>query len=299
MKHLKFTFIAIAFAVILSFFTIDAIEKGEKPLVIVVPSYNNAQWYQLNLDSILAQNYTNYRVIYINDCSKDDTGKLVEEYLKKVNVDHRRIDFDDSKAQSINEKTKLFSAQINNESHFFTLINNINRSGALSNLYRAILSSDDNAIIVTVDGDDWLIHPEVFSQLNKIYSSKSVWLTHGTLKEHPYGNVSWCEPVPKHIIWENKFRSFKCPSHLRTFYAWLFKSINLKDLLYEEDFFAMAWDMAIMYPMIEMAGERHAFIKEPNYVYNMENQINDNKVNAELQRKLDLYIRNMKPYKRL
>src|SRR3990167_5715498 len=56
---------------------------AEKPFVIIVPSYNNSAWYRFNLDSIFIQQYDNYRVIYIDDCSTDKTGKLVEQYIKK------------------------------------------------------------------------------------------------------------------------------------------------------------------------------------------------------------------------
>ena len=158
---------------------------------------------------------------------------------------------------------------------------------------------DDDTIIVTVDGDDWLKNKEVLSSLNRIYSSGNVWLTHGTLQEYPYGHVTWCEPVPEDHIRNNRFRSFKCPSHLRTFYAWLFKKISLKDLQYHEEFFQVTWDFAIMFPMIEMAGERHAFVPEVNYVYNMANPINDNKVHREMQYQMEIYLRNQKPYTRL
>src|ERR1700722_4170775 len=44
----------------------------EKPIVIIIPSYNNAQWYKNNIESVLIQEYTNYRVIYIADgCDSD------------------------------------------------------------------------------------------------------------------------------------------------------------------------------------------------------------------------------------
>jgi hypothetical protein len=61
----------------------------------------------------------------------------------------------------------------------------------------------------------------------------------------------------------------------------------------------MTWDQAMMFPMIEMAAERHAFISEPIYVYNMANPINDNKVDPQLQRDLEALIRAKPPYKRL
>src|SRR3989304_6153185 len=46
---------------------------NEKPIVVVIPSYNNKQWYQKNLDSVLTQNYHNFRIIFIDDASPDGT----------------------------------------------------------------------------------------------------------------------------------------------------------------------------------------------------------------------------------
>jgi len=54
-----------------------------------------------------------------------------------------------------------------------------------------------------------------------------------------------------------------------------------------------------MYPLAEMASERHAFIKQVLYIYNMSNPINDNRVNAQLQNELDAWIRKKTPYSRL
>ena len=73
----------------------------------------------------------------------------------------------------------------------------------------------------------------------------------------------------------------------------------MEDLQYEGRFFSMTWDQAMMFPMIEMAGERHAFIPEITYVYNMSNPINDNKVDPQLQRDLEVFIRSKPPYQRL
>ena len=73
----------------------------------------------------------------------------------------------------------------------------------------------------------------------------------------------------------------------------------MEDLRYKGQFFPMTWDMAMMYPMIEMCGERHAFISDVIYCYNIANQINDNKVNPQLQNDLDKYIRSLPPYKKL
>lgn len=272
------------------------ISLDEKPMVIVTPSYNNINWFKLNLDSIITQKYTNYRIIYIDDHSKDGTCTGVEKYLQDLGIDFRYIQFDDSFSDDIPAITKAFVEVVNREHHFITLITNTNRCGALANLYRAIHSCKDNEIVVTVDGDDWLYHDEVLKQLNEVYSSKDIWFTHGTLIEYPWGNVTWSEPIAPEAIEEDSFRKFKCPSHLRTFYAWLFKKIKLEDFLYKGKFFPMAWDMAIMFPICEMAKEHHMYISEVTYVYNMANNLNDNKVDPQLQNELDRMIRNKEHY---
>jgi len=271
----------------------------EQPIVVIIPSYNNIEWFEWNLTSILTQEYHNYRVIYVNDCSSDGTGEAVDNYLSERGIDYHVIDFDNSSQKSIRQSTKNFSQLVNKEPHFFTLINNTFRNGALANLYRGIQSCLDDEIVVTVDGDDWLYHDHVLTQINSHYSENEIWLTHGRFIEYPHNHSNWGLNIPPQIVNRGAFRRFRCPSHLRTFYAWLFKKIKLEDLLYNGQFFPMTWDMAMMYPMIEMAGERHAFIEEVNYVYNMANQINDNKVNPDLQNQLDRYIRSMPPYKRL
>ncbi len=284
------------------FFMIPVISE-EKPMVVIVPSYNNTRWCQKNVRSILKQNYKNFRIIYIDDHSSDNTTLLVKKtVLSWFDNDGsylQEVAFDDLKTTNIAEATELFAEEIHKSPAFFTLIANKNRAGALANLYRAILSCADEEIIITLDGDDWFTDPLVLQRLNEAYSTDTVWLTHGCMIEYPSGKLGWSEPIPSHIIQTNSFRKFKCPSHLRTFYAWLFKKIRLEDLLYEGKFFSMTWDMAMMYPMIEMCGERHAFLTKPNYVYNMKNPINDNKVNTELQRKLDRLIRENTPYTRL
>lgn len=275
----------------------------EKPMVVVIPSYKNRKWCSSNVSSVLSQRYSNFRVIYVDDASPDGTADKVESvvlrFAKRKQFSFNRVAFDDQTSKALIEVTKQFDKEVNADKAFFTLVANKNRAGALANLYRSIWSCEDEEIVITLDGDDWFSDPDVLSRLNQTYSSKEVWLTHGTMIEYPSGSKSWCEPVPTEVISSNKFRSFKCPSHLRTFYSWLFKQIRLEDLVYEGDFFTMTWDMAMMYPMVEMCAERHEFVSTPNYVYNMVNPINDNKVNAELQRHLDKLIRGMPPYKRL
>jgi len=242
------------------------IVNGESPMVVVA-SYNNAEWYQKNLDSIFDQKYNNYRVIYVDDCSPDGTGQLVEDY--------------------INEKGQRDRV---------TLIRNQVRKRALENLYDTISSCDDREIVVIVDGDDWLAHANVLKRLNSLYANTSLWMTYGQFESYPSGNIGFNKAMPREVVKNNRFRYHKNqPSHLRTFYARLFKLVKKEDLLYQGDFLTMTYDVAIMMPMIEMAGWHHKFIPDVLYVYNEGNPISDHRVDRSLQHRLDVYIRDKEP----
>ena len=48
---------------------------------IVTPSYNNEEWVEFNIASILNQTYTNYEVLYLCDASTDKTFERVTELV--------------------------------------------------------------------------------------------------------------------------------------------------------------------------------------------------------------------------
>jgi glycosyltransferase involved in cell wall biosynthesis len=246
--------------------------QDQKKFVIVIPSYKNAKYYFRNLTSALTQHYENYRIIYTDDCSPDNTGNLVKEFLEK----HDK-----------NGKTKL--------------ICNKERAGALANLYNMITSCEDDEIIITLDGDDWLAHPNVLSTLNKVYSENSIWLTYGQYRSYPDNRLGCSREIPVNIQKTNSYRKFRwCSSHLRSFYTWLFKKIKKEDLLGDDGkFYPMTWDLSMMFPMLEMAGTRHKFVSDVLYMYNYETPINDAKVNLQLQQGLEKKIRAKKPYEAL
>ncbi|WP_456376536.1 glycosyltransferase family 2 protein, partial [Lutibacter sp.] len=58
----------------------------QTPLVsIIIPTYNRAHLIGETLDSILAQTYTHWECIVVDDGSTDGTGSLLAEYCKKDN----------------------------------------------------------------------------------------------------------------------------------------------------------------------------------------------------------------------
>ncbi len=247
--------------------------QENKRFVVVIPSYNNSLYCEDNIRSVLNQDYHDFRVIYIDDCSTDDTAEKVQ----------RHVDLCFPNAP-------------------IKIIKNTKRQGALANFYYAVHSCQDDEIIVVVDGDDKLANTHVLSKLNSVYANPEIWLTYGDFIDHPAYTARHllCKKFPKHVIRNNTFRSHPwVSSHLRTFYAGLFKKIKLKDLLMDGSFFPMAGDLAVMFPMLEMAGEHHKYIRNTLYIYNCENPINDNKVSAQLQLKCNHKISKLPKYKPL
>ena len=248
-----------------------------KPFVIVVPSYNNSEWVEKNLSSIFAQKYDNYRVIYIDDASTDLTGAKVEEYVAYHKMAHR-----------------------------IEVIHNASNKGACENIYRAVHSCSDEEIAMVLDGDDCLAHDRVLERLNEIYANPDVWLTYGSYIEYPsysYTVANFASPLPKEVVEKNGVREYSrkhwCLSHLRTFYASLFKKIRPQDLMDDGQFFDATYDLAFMIPMVEMAGLHAQYVKEIFYIYNRATPLNDNKVRAKRQRQLAEHIFKLPPYSRL
>ena len=61
----------------------------EKPLIsIIIPTYNRAHIIPETLDSILAQTYTNWECIVVDDGSTDNTKAVIENYIKRDNRFH-------------------------------------------------------------------------------------------------------------------------------------------------------------------------------------------------------------------
>jgi len=244
----------------------------EKPIVVLIASYNNAKWYKCNLDSALNQNYSNYRVIYVDDCSPDGTGQLVKKYIEKNGWQDR-----------------------------VTLVQNKSRKLKMENFYNSVHKyCEDYEIVIDLDGDDWWVDEYVLALINEAYADPDVWMTYGSYVGWPDPLVGGCEAIPAWVIVQNAYRSYQwVTSQQRTFYAWLFKKINPEDLKYDGNFLDMTADLAYMFPMLEMAGGRFKYITETLYVYNRANPINDNKQNIFRQLLLDGYLRGMKPYKKL
>ncbi len=61
---------------------------------IVLPCYNGAKYLRASLDSVLNQTFTDWELIFVNDCSSDNSGDIATEYATR-----------DKRIRVINNKT--------------------------------------------------------------------------------------------------------------------------------------------------------------------------------------------------
>lgn len=240
-----------------------------KNFKIIVPFYNVEQWIDKCVKSIQLQTYEDFKCFLIDDISTDLSTEVVKSLISN----------DDR----------------------FVLIENKEKKYALRNIYEAIQESgtDTEDIIVTLDGDDWFATKKALETLKNIYDENNCLMTYGSYVEYPSKiRGKFCKEIPANIVKDNAYRESQWfSSHLRTFKRGLWNKIDLNDLKQDGDFFRMTWDMAFMFPMLEMAGPLAVHIEKMLYSYNRQNPLNDDKVNHSLQLKTESLIRKKKKYK--
>ncbi len=197
---------------------------------------------------------------YIEKC----LNSIIKQSYKKFQV---QIVDDCSTDSSFDIASSICSKYKN-----FAIIKNSRRLGALNNIFNLLnkkIKEPSRTIDILIDGDDYLYSGDVLNILGSHLCSKGV-------RGKKY---------PSLIRKFNLFREyFWYASHLRTFRHDLWLSVNKYDLLDKNrKYYSVAWDLAIMFPMLEMAGMRQEFVKDILYVYNDENPISDHKIRRKQQ----------------
>lgn len=232
-------------------------------LKIIIPVYNAGKYVSKCIQSILSQTYKHWTAIIIDDASTDDTYDQINKFTD----------------------TRL------------TVIKNNTNVKALANIISGIdtISLSDEDVIILIDGDDWLNTINAFQIIVNAYSNNNIFLTYGQYIDTRTKNIGCSREIANTSTYRTQnWRS----SHLRTFKRHLFKKIKHESLLDENgNYFQSAWDLALMYPMIEMSGsKRIKYISDILYCYNNMNPLNDFMIRPKIQQNEDNYIRTQKPY---
>jgi glycosyltransferase involved in cell wall biosynthesis len=242
------------------------VNTSQKAFVILISAHNNANLCEKCLFSALTQQYENFRIIYIDDASTDDSFSLASRLTSLSTL-----------------KDKV------------TLIQNSTAKGSLSNLYTTIQNCENHEIIVPVEGNDFLAHEKVLLKLNKAYAKPSTWMTYGNFLEYPSYRQSpvKSKPISKSIIFNNAFRSHDVhDTYLKTFYAALFKQIKKEDLLFKGKFLPSNGSLAYFLPLLELSGKHAIFINDILYLHSTQS-------NSSLSKDYVSYMRTLPKYTRL
>ena len=240
---------------------------------IVVPTYNAEKWVGKTIQSIKEQDYPNFKCTIINDISTDQTLDVI-------------------------------NAEIAGDNRFDT-ITNTKKGYPLGSIFNGIQHQQDiqdEDVIITLDGDDWFANERVLSTLADIYEKTGCLMTYGSYQDYPSGERGRaCRQIAQEVIDNNSFREAPwVTSHLRTFKYILWRNIKLTDLRDEQgEIYKMAGDLAMMFPMLEMAAERSQFVEDILVIYNRSNPLNADKVNANLQLSNEQKVRTSPKYLRL
>lgn len=245
--------------------------KNNTNFKIVVPFYNAEKWISKCVSSLKNQRNKNFKCFLIDDMSTDGTSKTIQELIK-----------DDNR---------------------FSLIKNNEKRYALGNIVKTIdhIKCEPEDVVIVLDGDDWLASSYSLDTLSEAYDADCL-MTYGSYVYNPTG-ARGVEPssYPKEVIDSNTYREDQWrASHLRSFKYKLWEKINKEDLKDTSgDYYKMAYDQAIMLPLLEMAGQRAKYVKDTLYVYNKQNPLNVDKIKAQEQHQTAQAIRAKNKYKRL
>ncbi|MBD2792789.1 glycosyltransferase family 2 protein [Xenorhabdus szentirmaii] len=79
--------------------------SNEVIVSIIMPSYNSSSFIEQSINSVLEQTFSSWELIIIDDCSKDDTVKLIEKFEdKRINFISLKENVGAGKARNIGLK---------------------------------------------------------------------------------------------------------------------------------------------------------------------------------------------------
>lgn len=218
--------------------------ENQLPLVIVLYSHDHQDVFvHKSIDSVFAQQYTNYRIIYIVD----------------------------KQCTSLVEKVTQYKSSLLNQEQLAIFPYDASQ-GILSGLFTAISSCSDQEIIVFLNTNDWFADSSALSTICTAYLEHDIWFTYGSCKPDPKDVTIGIRTtaVPQTIHEKRYFRDIFPFMPPVTFYTWLFKQIKKKDLLDPKTkvFYEHAVECCIVWPLIEMAADHYEYIQRIIYVVN-------------------------------
>lgn len=248
--------------------TFHPIEE-DKQFVFLILAENASETCERQLTSIFNQTYGSYRILYLDNGSRDGTSESVLALCEN---------------QENGDKLSLIQVP--------------KKTAALQLIYDTIHGLDSNEIVVFLEGSDWLPHENVLDHLNCAYAHPDVWLTYSRVIHHPDYQQVEGKPFSDPFLKEKRFRevgALPLPS-LITFPVGYFKEIRLEDLLFEGRFIHDRFQLAFLYPLLEMGPEHILYMDEVMLVKNDALEKADHKEHLHQLMAIESYLRSRSTY---
>jgi glycosyltransferase involved in cell wall biosynthesis len=231
----------------------------QQKIVVVSPTYNASKYIERCIESVITQDYDNYLMVVIDDCSTDNTYELAKKY----------------------------------ESDKIKVIRNTENKGAVRNQIESINNfCERDDIVMFLDGDDSLVNDnQIFHFYNNLYDGTTEF-SYGSCWSMVDNIPLVSQPYPEQIKKEKKYRQYKFNwnmpyTHLRTFKAYLLENVD-ENMFKDEKgkWYKAGGDGSIFYSLIEKCEpEKIKVVQDIVYNYNDTHPLNDYKINAKEQTK--------------
>lgn len=208
--------------------------EEDKSFTFIILTHNNIDSIGQNIDSILTQKYSNFRVVYIDHQSNDGTIVQIQKAVKRKD-----------------RNVSLIECEYDHQVY--------------ERYYNLVSHSKDTEIIIHLYGNDWLAHEDVLVRLNQNYTNPDVWLTYGQYIDYVNLEKGIYDPKPKKTLYKKRVqRAPWVVAPLKTYYAALFKKLHI-----ETGFFISIKDEnALLVPMAELAKAHVRFIPDVLFIHN-------------------------------
>ena len=167
---------------------------------IITPTYNCAQYIGETIDTVISQTYINWEMIIVDDCSSDDTDKIVSKYQKRDSrIKYYRLANNSGAAVARTVAMRLASGK------YIAFLDSDDwiKDESLSLLYDEAVKHHADVVM----GNMWLCHQD--GSMDKPFKC----ISNGSIKELLSGKESFIElvktcfylPTPVRYIYNRKY----------------------------------------------------------------------------------------------
>lgn len=215
-----------------------------QPFVVVTCERHAGDYALRCLDSVFTQRYDRslVRHIVIDDASEDGTHEKIQAWL----ADH--------------------------PGHYVDYVHREAQLGGTVNTLDGIGRAASDAVVIELNGDDWLPDPGVLSFLSRVYADASIWMTYNTCRIKGGAPVDWARPYAVKTVECNAFRDVPgwSAGHLHTFRKRLFEHLDAESFVdpLTGEYWECADDQALYLGLLELAGRHSRHLHRVTCVYN-------------------------------